>query len=205
MLIEKRLQEGIRDGSITVMFRRWRNRQVTAGKVYRTAAGRIAVDEVTVVAPSRISRRDAEAAGYASVAQARADLRGSPDDPVYLLRIRPAEGPDPRDELASDDRLEPADVDEITRRLERLDRSSTSGPWTSVTLAIIAERPTVRAPDLAAALGRETHPFKLDVRKLKNLGLTISLPVGYRLSPRGAAYLSAVSAARNTEPHTAAR
>jgi hypothetical protein len=28
-------------------------------------------------------------------------------------------------------------------------------------------------------------PFKLDVRKLKELGLTESLPVGYRLSPRG--------------------
>jgi hypothetical protein len=201
MLIEKRLWAGIRDGSITVMFRRWRTRQVTAGNVYRTAAGRIAVDEVTVVAPSKITGRDARAAGYASVAEARGDLRGSPDDPVYLLRIRPAEGPDPRDELAADDRLTPADVDEITRRLERFDRASPSGPWTAATLAIIAERPEVRAPDLAAALGRETHPFKLDVRKLKNLGLTISLRIGYRLSPRGAAYL----AARSSPPHRAAR
>ena len=47
----------------------------------------------------------------------------------------------------------------------------------------------VRAADLAPSLGRETQPFKLDVRKLKNLGQTISLEVGYRLSPRGAAYL----------------
>lgn len=30
-----------------------------------------------------------------------------------------------------------------------------------------------------------------DVRKLKGLGLTLSLDVGYRLSPRGAAYLQA--------------
>jgi hypothetical protein len=47
----------------------------------------------------------------------------------------------------------------------------------------------VRAPDLAAVLGRETLPFKRDVRRLKELGLTISLPVGYELSPRGRAYL----------------
>jgi hypothetical protein len=47
----------------------------------------------------------------------------------------------------------------------------------------------VRAPDLAAGLGRETLPFKADVRKLKELGLTESLLVGYRLSPRGRAYL----------------
>jgi hypothetical protein len=29
----------------------------------------------------------------------------------------------------------------------------------------------------------------VDVRKLKNLGLTLSLEKGYRLSPRGEAYL----------------
>jgi hypothetical protein len=63
------------------------------------------------------------------------------------------------------------------------------GPWTDTVLRLIAERPGVRAPDLAASLGRETLPFKRDVRKLKELGLTESLEVGYRLSQRGRAYL----------------
>jgi hypothetical protein len=38
-------------------------------------------------------------------------------------------------------------------------------------------------------VGRERPAFKTDVRKLKRLGLTISLDVGYRLSPRGEAFL----------------
>jgi Mn-dependent DtxR family transcriptional regulator len=58
-------------------------------------------------------------------------------------------------------------------------------------LRLIAERPGVRAGDLAASLGRDQPSFKLDVRKLKKLGLTISLEVGYALSPRGQAYLDA--------------
>jgi hypothetical protein len=82
-------------------------------------------------------------------------------------------------------------VAEIDRRLQRLDRAASHGPWTAGTLAIIAERPEVRAAELAAALGRERAPFKLDVRKLKALGLTLSLEKGYRLSPRGEAYLAA--------------
>ena len=45
-------------------------------------------------------------------------------------------------------------------------------------LRLIADRPAVRAPDLAASLGRETQPFKTDVRKLKEMGLTESLDVG---------------------------
>jgi hypothetical protein len=84
--------------------------------------------------------------------------------------------------------LSEADVAAIDQRLDRLDRASSNGPWTYATLAIISARPTVRAPDLAAELGRERLPFKLDVRKLKALGLTISLRVGYQLSSRGEAY-----------------
>ena len=51
------------------------------------------------------------------------------------------------------------------------------------------DRPEVRAADLAAAAGRERLAFKADVRKLKELELTESLEVGYRLSPRGRALL----------------
>jgi len=197
MRIEKRLQVGIWDGSITVVFRRWRARQVTAGGVYRTPVGRLAVDEVTEVDPARIRLADARAAGYPSADAVRADLRGDPDSPVYRLRVRPDGDPDPRDELASDDRLDAEEVAAIARRLDRLDWASSYGAWTTETLHLIAERPAVRAPDLAAHLGRETLPFKLDVRKLKNLGLTLSLRIGYRLSPRGTAYLAALDLGGN--------
>lgn len=189
MLIEARLHAGIRDGSVTVMFRRWKRRQVTTGNTYRTAAGRVVVDEVTEVAPSRIRSADARAAGYPSVAAAVADLRGTPGDPVFLLRLHLAEDDDPRAALAATAELSTEDIAEITRRLTRLDDASTHGPWTDETLAIIQRRPAVRAGDLATELGREMLPFKVDVRKLKNLGLTLSLEVGYRLSPRGEAYL----------------
>ncbi|MFD0469133.1 hypothetical protein ACFQ0B_13075 [Nonomuraea thailandensis] len=94
-------------------------------------------------------------------------------------------GPDPRDVLAADAVLTPGDVAELTRRLDRW------GPWALRTLELIAERPGVRAADLAPEVGQELPRFKLNVRKLKELGLTISLETGYRLSPRGQAYLSA--------------
>jgi hypothetical protein len=52
------------------------------------------------------------------------------------------------------------------------------------TLRIISRRPAVRAGDLADELGRDVPRFKLDVRKLKNLGLTVSLGTG-RQPPGG--------------------
>jgi hypothetical protein len=39
----------------------------------------------------------------------------------------------------------------------------------------------------------EMPPFKVNVRKLKALGLTESLEIGYRLSARGHAWLARVA------------
>jgi hypothetical protein len=196
VLVERRAREGIFDGSVTVLVRRWRRPQATAGHVYRTAAGRIAVDEVSVIDPEALTDADAEAAGYPTAAALRAALRGNEGDPVYLLRVRPADGPDPRAELADNADLTPADVAELDRRLDRLDRldrGGDAGPWTMAVLTAIRSEPGRRAGDLAAAAGRERLSYKADVRKLKALGLTISLQTGYRLSPRGEAYLHATT------------
>ncbi len=158
----------------------------------------IEVESVDVIDAARITKADARRAGYPSREALVADLRGTEDLPVYKIRFHAVSGPDPRDELAATADLTAADVAELDRRLDRLDRASASGPWTAETLAIIGRTPAVRAGDLAESLGRERAPFKLDVRKLKNLGLTISLEVGYRLSPRGEAYLAATRRPRRS-------
>jgi hypothetical protein len=187
-LFEARFRDGVQDGSVTVTFRRWKRCQAVAGHRYRTAVGIIEVESVEVIDAAKISDADARGSGYPSAAAVISDLRGTDDLPIYRVRFHAVPGPDPRDELAAMDVLSDEDVTELDRRLDRLDRASASGPWTSETLATIGARPGVRAGDLAASLGRERDPFKLDVRKLKNLGLTISLEVGYRLSPRGEEY-----------------
>jgi len=190
VLIERARHEGIRRGGTTVLFRRWARPQATAGKVYRTALGRVAVDEVDVVRPGDITDADAARAGYGSADEVLADLRGRESDPIYRLRIRFVEEPDPRDVLAATADLPDDERRRLDEKLARLDRSSPTGPWTDATLRIIGRRPAVRAGDLAEELGQDQVKFKVDVRRLKNLGLTISLGTGYELSPRGRAYLA---------------
>ena len=90
---------------------------------------------------------------------------------------------------------------QLVKRLADMDRGSRRGPWTEAVLDAISERPGTRAPDLAEAMGWETRPFKANVRRLKELGLTESLEVGYRLSPRGRA-LRLGSVATTTEEVT---
>lgn len=189
MRFEKRFWPGIADGTITVTFRRWKRHQVLAGRPYRTAGGRIQVTSVTVVEPESITDAQARAAGFDDAAALLNDLHGEPGRPLYRIEFTRAAGPDPRAELAASADLGPDDVAEITKRLDRLDKASSHGAWTRTTLRLIDEHPERRAGDLAEIVGRERAPFKIDVRKLKNLGLTESFEVGYRLSPRGRAYL----------------
>jgi hypothetical protein len=172
-------------GEVTVAFRRWKRPMAKAGGTQHTPVGVIAFEAVDRVGD--ITAADARRAGFAEPADAWAALRDREGD-LYRITLRLA-GPDPRIALREDAALTEADLAEIAARLARLDRASTHGPWTEATLRAIAAAPGTRAADLAAGFGRERLAFKADVRKLKALGLTESLEVGYRLSPRGRAYL----------------
>ena len=192
MLFLKRFWEPVTRGEVTVTFRRWKSQQVLPGRRYRTAAGIIEVEAVATWAEEEVTDADALAAGHRDAASLLADLPVRPGLPLYRIQFHIVDDPDPRATLAASADLTPDDIAEISQRLARLDRASPRGPWTMAVLESIANEPGRLAPDLAAGFGREIQPFKTDVRKLKNLGLTHSLKIGYRLSPRGQAYLAAI-------------
>ncbi|HEY2300168.1 MAG TPA: hypothetical protein VGH43_20765 [Jatrophihabitans sp.] len=185
MLIRPADLARIRDGSIDLAFRRWERPRVLVGTKMRTSVGLI---EVTAVDRVRtITRADAARAG-ASRDELLALMAPKAPAPIWRVELRYA-GDDPRIALRSKGELSSDERAALLERLDRLDRASRSGPWTRKVLALIEANPARRAPDLAAELGRETQSFKRDVRKLKELGLTESLEVGYRLAPRGVALL----------------
>jgi hypothetical protein len=182
-----KVARGVADGSLKLAFRRWRKQDVQPGQVFTTSAGMVRVDAVAVVATEDITDEEARLAGWPDAERLRRRLATEGD--TYRVELSYA-GPDPRIALRESADLTADDIAQLDRRLERLDRAAAHGPWTLHYLALIRDHPQRRAPDLAELVGRETAPFKIDVRKLKNLGLTVSFPVGYELSPRGRAYLA---------------
>jgi hypothetical protein len=183
MLFRQRFWSGMADGTVTLAFRRWGRPQVKPGNRYRTPAGVIEVDALDEIEIGDISEADSRAAGFDDLAELRRELDRR-EGTLFRISFHHA-GADPRIALREDDRLSEADVANVITRLARLDAASTHGPWTTATLGLIADHPARRAGDLAEMVGRERAPFKIDVRKLKNLGLTESLEIGYRVSPRG--------------------
>lgn len=189
MLFRKRDLERIAAGSVTLAFRRWDRPHAKPGSRMRTAVGVVAIDAVEPVSEAELDDEAARRAGYDGRAELLSDLDRYQGGRLFRIEVRLA-GADPRIGLREQAELDPDELASLRARLARMDARSSHGPWTWATLRLIAERPAVRAGDLAVSLGRERLPFKSDVRKLKELGLTESLEVGYRLSPRGRALLA---------------
>jgi hypothetical protein len=193
MLFPKALWPGLASGSVQLAFRRWRRPTVRAGGTLRSPVGVLAIDEVRVISPDQITDADAVRAGHAHRQDVLDALPPGEDRTLYRIAFHLV-GDDPRVALRARADLADADVATLVDALRRLDAASADDPWTRDVLQQIARRPAVRAPDLAAEAGQETARFKRRVRRLKELGLTESLRIGYRLSPRGRALLTRLTA-----------
>lgn len=191
MLLKQEILAGIVDGSIKTVFRRWSVPRVKAGSTFRTPVGVVVVEHIEPASAASITERSARDAGFASRTALVSELEKHRDGRLYRITLRLA-GEDPRVALRKESSLTRADARHLEGKLARLGAKTAAGPWALRVLHAIRLRPAVRATDLALSLGMTREVFKPRVRQLKELGLTESLEVGYRLSPRGEALLRLV-------------
>jgi hypothetical protein len=185
MLFRQHFLSGIGNGTITLAFRRWRRPTVRSGGTLLTAVGQLHIESVREIDAARISNADARRAGFDSLDALLAELNRSKTGTLYRIEFGRLEA-DPRIALRQ---KKATNADERATLRERLRRLDAGGAWTLRTLQLIRRHPGVRAGDLCALIGQEKMHFKGNVRKLKSMGLTESLEIGYRLSPRGGAFL----------------
>lgn len=163
-----------------------------AGGTLRTPIGILAIEDVEAVEPEEISAQDARCAGFDTREALIAELRKGRGGTLYRIRFHVA-GPDPREALRQNDRLGVDELASLHDRLAALDGNSRTGPWTFKTLHLIGEHDGRTADEIAECLGIEKLTVKRKIRQLKELGLTESLPSGYRLSERGRAVRKGLS------------
>jgi hypothetical protein len=188
MLFTAATLRGLTEGRVSCTYRRWEVVRPKVGSRFTTSAGVVEVTSITRADEQQLTERDAGEAGFDSVADLIKWCRAKGDGDLYRIGIALA-GPDPRIELRRTNNLQAADVAALNAKLDRMDRAAEQ-PWTRSTLRQISRLPGVVSTELAAEVGQERRAYKLRVRRLKALGLTESLERGYRLSPRGQAYLA---------------
>lgn len=189
MIFTQSAISGIASGRITLAFRRWEQLRVKPGSLIRSSLGVVEILSADAIGGvEQISAADARCAGFATVAELMTTVdKKSRGGSLYRIGVR-YWGEDPRRSLRQRTELDPEELAELGRRLARMDANE---PWTRAYLELIAGNPGRVARELAPQVGLDRDAFKIRVRRLKDLGLTESLDVGYRISPRGRAFLAA--------------
>ncbi len=189
MLLKQTVLEAIAAGHVAEVYRNWKRPTVKAGGTLNTAVGQLAILAVDQIDGTKLTAAAAKRAGFATKDELIQSLRTGEDRQLYRVRVELA-GEDPRIALRNSSALSDEEVAELQAAFDRFDKLPVPpGLEPLALLQLIAENEGVRAPDLAESFGVETKWFKSRIRRLKSRGLTESLRIGYRLSPRGQAAL----------------
>ena len=146
MLLRSDVLSGIRDGRVSLAFRRWRRPMVRAGGSLLTAVGRLGIKSVGLTSEADITEQDAVRAGSGSREELLRELNRRPEGDLYRVEFGA---------IAADERVElraavpdAAETHALLGRLTRFDESSATGPWTRAALQLISEQPGFRAEAL---------------------------------------------------------
>lgn len=184
MLIKQKQLDSIISGKISLAFRKWKNLSVKKDSLLKTSIGLVKIEDISETEMSQITEDDAKLAGYDNVKTLINELEKTVNGVIYKIQLS-FHSPDPRIDLRQKQQITDEELEELKEKLLNLDKFSKQGKWTAKVLKAIQENPKLPAVELAAKVNKEKEWLKTNVRKLKNLGLTISHEPGYTLSPLG--------------------
>jgi hypothetical protein len=173
MLIKSQILARIKNGDVSLAFRRWKKPTVRSGGTLQTAIGVLNIENIENIKLKAITEADAIQAGYTGLNTLIQELDNRQGD-VFKITLAYA-GEDPRIKLRENSELSSEDLLELQQKLKRLDARSVVGDWTCQMLMNISTYPMLSAGELAKLTVYKKVWLKTNVRKLKNLGLTISI------------------------------
>ncbi|WP_420149200.1 hypothetical protein [Spirosoma sp.] len=189
MLFKQTHLQGIQEGTVTLAFRKWKRAAIQNGTLLHTAVGLIKITGVRVIDEKDITERDAREAGFTDRQHLLKSFTHNKDGVVFRMSVA-YHSKDPRIELREQSILTEETFEQLKVKLQRLDTRSKQGSWTMNVLQAIQKHPHVHALGISALTGFDKDWLKLNIRKLKNLGLTISHTVGYEIAPFGELFLT---------------
>lgn len=184
MLIKQKHLEGIMSGDISLAFRKWKKLAIKKGSLIKTSIGSVKIVDFAETDLSKITDDEAKLAGYESAQLVISELEKVTNGAIYRIQLS-FDKADPRIDLREQKQISDEELEALKEKLLNLDKFSNQGKWTTKVLKAIQENPKLPAAELASKVNKEREWLKTNVRKLKNLGLTISHEPGYTLSPLG--------------------
>ncbi|MGJ1415184.1 ASCH domain-containing protein [Sphingobacterium multivorum] len=188
MLFKEAHLQAIKSGEITLAFRKWQKASVKPGSLLHTSIGLVKIHKIEAVNENDITSKDLLEAGFTDKKHLQQSFTHNSKGTIFKISIS-YHSEDPRIKLREQSELSEQQFFDLKMKLERLDNHSKQGHWTEKILLTIKDNPSLHAIGIAKLTGFEKEWLKLNIRKLKNLGLTISHNIGYELSPLGNEYV----------------
>lgn len=184
MLFKQKQLEGIRSGKVNLAFRKWKSTVLKKGSLLKTAIGIVEITDIAVINEPHINEIDAQKAGFTDLESLLRSIHVNEIGRIYKIHVR-YYGEDPRLKLRDKKSMGQGEINNLLSKLSQMDKYSRNGFWTKDILIAINDNPRMSAAQLSEITGRSKEWLKLNIRKLKNLGLTISHDPGYEISPTG--------------------
>lgn len=184
MLFTSKYLDLIKKGKVVTAFRKWKRPTVKENGTLLTPVGQLKIISIDKISYHQISEKEILQAGYHDREEMDKELNMKHDGDIYKIQFVLA-GEDPRILLRQKTEITDSEFKELLEKLDRLDSLGKVQNWTNKILEAVDANPGLYAIEYANQLGFEKKWFKVNIRKLKNLGLTISLSDGYKISPRG--------------------
>lgn len=188
MLFKEIHLSGIKSGKITLAFRKWQRASVKCGSLLHTSIGLVEIHKIETVNENDITNKDALNAGFTDKKQLLKSFTHNSAGTIFKISVG-YRSADPRIKLREQTELSEQHFIDLKKKLKRLDKFSKQGNWTEKILLTIKENPNLHAIGISKLTGFEKEWLKRNIRKLKNLGLTISHNVGYEISPFGKLFI----------------
>lgn len=83
MLLKREVVEAIRDGGISLQFRRWTRPTVRPGGTLKTRLGTIRIGRIDDLSPAEVTLEDARRAGFADLGEFRRWLDSMKQGPLF--------------------------------------------------------------------------------------------------------------------------
>ena len=181
MQFTKPYKQAIAAGTLTRTYRRWKSPQAKVDGTYNIHPyGAILVTSISQLRLQDASIKDIQQSGFDSANAIAEHLKTSLNETVYCVHFRYI-GTDAVKQIDTG-RLPTIELEAISIKLMRMNKTKL---WTHHALRLVRDQPAKRAADLAPILEMDLPTFKRNMRKLKNLGLTLSLETGYQITARG--------------------
>ena len=161
MLFKQKHLDGIKAGTVTLAFRRWKRTDLKKGSLIKTTIGMVEITDIATNKEPHTNDIDAKKAGFINLDSLVKSLHSEEEAKIYKMHVRyyielaKKKAPEKTS-------LSMGDINKLKAKLTQFDKYSRSGAWTTNILKTLHENPKATSTELTLKTGKTKEWLQLN-------------------------------------------